>query len=817
MTKTPPSSSTPTNFLTTENGLLNHVYQEDEFLQIDIITDVPVIVEDTSKLQAASAGMEFLFKAFNYDVMTLAYTPHGRAPRVKFYAQSELQKAISEAYAASKQKLDIYFMVNEGDGSARSKNAIHTLSKFYIDADGCELSKITDYLNSINLQPHLIVESSQGRYHLYFFFEPVEKTHTTENRWSAIQEMLMRLGDPAAKPKDLGLDGSMIDYSKLLRVPGFPHPRKYSLEFPLSKVLTDSTHMPLYTLDELYTVTNAHLRTSLPPNERKDPKPDNFNFESNALIPDGERNTAIYTEAYRLAMNRPPLEAAVLFKDYVLRKVERSDTEFVCNGELTNKALECLKTAFDKKAEKAAEEEKSRVEFIKKTIEQPVVSAWHKPDSFYLNAPNEFGIVTRQMMDTAIKPSAPLSFATALTGRSILRAKDIFTPLGGSCALYTLCVADTGRGKDAPNTILQNTFNYCGYRNLIENEFISSAGIDNHLESNQGIGFWLVDEIGATMVNMQKKGAADYKTEILGKFLKLFSLGNKKGWSSPKKSNTNKKGGNKQIYIDYPRAAILGYTVPSTFNKIFTPESIDIGLLQRFIYVVVPTELPVINKTPSTRSYIHSDLFPVLEGIEHDDYGNCISKLETPEPTEINVKSKPPDRLKWTQEVEADYYDFARSLDEEGFKIISQDPERHREAALYTRIAEVSLRIATTMSVGDTLTMPIWDFAKDMMTSSLKAILQTANEHILAGKGAEVIALQETLVKKVCQMCTEKNVPHVLASTLHTAVQNKFKDSKEFHAVLNQAVEMGRLSYLDVQGARGRIGRAVRVNNVLNE
>lgn len=817
MTKTPLSSSTPTSSSVTENGLSSHDLADD-FSWFEVVTDVPKPVEDTSKLQAATDGMTFLFKAFNYSLYTLAYAPPSGAPSIHTYTPEKLSVAIEEAYAASTKKRDVYFMVNEGDGSARSQDAVISLSKFFIDADGCELSKITAYLDSINLQPHLIVETSQGRYHIYFFIDPVEPTPKNIGDWQAVQEMLMRLGDPDATPKSLGLDHTMIDYSKLLRVPGFPHPRKYTVEFPVVKVLVDETSQPNYTFQEVFDLTKASIRASLPKSARKEPRPASFLSEVDDLIPEGQRNDALHTEAYRLAMDRnTPHEAKVLFKDYVLRKIDRKDAEYIRNGEPTAKAWDCLTSALRKRAEKDAVDAQVHIETIKKTIENPVISAWHKPDSFYLNAPNDFGVVTKQMMDTAIKPSAPLAFATALTGRSILRAKDVFTPLGGSCALYTLCVADTGRGKDAPNTILQNTFNHCGYRNLIENEFISSAGIDNHLESNNGLGFWLVDEIGATMVNMQKKGAADYKTEILAKFLKLFSLGNKKGWASPKKSNTNKKGGNKQVYIDYPRAAILGYTVPATFTKIFTPESIDIGLLQRFIYVVVPTELPIINKTPSTKTYIDSELFPVLPGIEWDDDGNCIYSKEAPETTEVNVKTKPPERLRWDTTVEADYYEFARYLDEEGFKIIKHDPERYREAALYTRIAEVSLRIATTMSIGDVLTMPIWDFAKDMMTSSLKAILQTANEHILAGRGAESIALQESIVKKVCQLCAADNVPYVLASRLHTALQNKFKDSREFYAVLEQAIETGRLSSVPVKSERGRSGKAVKVNIDLNQ
>jgi len=815
MTKTPTSSSTPISSYVTENGCSDHdSLNEGEFFQFTINTpeSAPPAVDDT-KLQLATAGMTFLFNTFNYAIFTLAYKGKG-APHVVFYTKEELAKAITDAYQASKQRKNVYFMVNEGDGSARNAASIHYLSKSYIDADGCELPKILAYLETIQLTPHLITETSPGRYHIYFFFTPIEKTFSNLNRWEGVQEMLMRLGDTNAKPEDLGLDPSMTDHSKLLRVPGYPHPDKCTDTHPVVAILTDNTGLPYYTFEDLFTLTNATLRSSLPKHERKEPKPDNFSFESDAPIKDGERNFALHTEAFRLAKINTPAEALVLFKDYVFRKVERSDTEYICGSELTKKALDCLTSAFIKIEKENKEKETARIEVIKQTIEKPVTSLWHKPDSFYLNAPNDIGNITQQMMEGSIKPSAPLSFATGLTGRSIFRAKETFTPLGGSCALYTLCVADTGRGKDAPNTLLQNTFNHCGYRNLIENEFISSAGIDNHLESNQGLGFWLVDEIGSTMANMQKKGAADYKTEILAKLLKLFSLGNKQGWSSPKKSNTNKKGGNKQIYIDYPRAAILGYTVPSTFNKIFTPESIDIGLLQRFIYVVVPHELPPINESPNPRTYIQSDLFPVRPGVEFDDNGNCIYTLEASESSDVNFKSSKPPTLNWSPSVKRDFYEFAAHLDNEAFLIISEDQERYREAALYTRTAELALRIATTISVGDTLTMDVWEFGKEMMSSSLKAILDTAKEHILVGKGTPIMAMQERIVKKVCQLCIKHSKDWVFASAVHNALQNQFENSTEFYKVLNEAAKTGRV--LLIQNAGGTRGLGVKVNIDLN-
>jgi hypothetical protein len=123
-------------------------------------------------------------------------------------------------------------MVNEGDGKIhpgnklpRSQENIVNIHYLYIDTDKCPPEKVLNYLNELNIIPERIVTSSPGRKHIYIKIHPILPSENNIRRWRDVQNILMRLGNPAIinPGKDLGTDSTMTDYARLLRVPGYTH------------------------------------------------------------------------------------------------------------------------------------------------------------------------------------------------------------------------------------------------------------------------------------------------------------------------------------------------------------------------------------------------------------------------------------------------------------------------------------------------------------------------------------------------------------------------------------------------------------------
>lgn len=106
----------------------------------------------------------------------------------------------------------IFVMVNEGDGfvhdgrrTCRTNQNVFRIRAVFCDLDGAPLEPIL----KAPLEPHIIVESSPGKWHAYWL-----TSDTTLNEFKGVQQAL------AAKYSG---DKSVCDLARVMRLPGFYH------------------------------------------------------------------------------------------------------------------------------------------------------------------------------------------------------------------------------------------------------------------------------------------------------------------------------------------------------------------------------------------------------------------------------------------------------------------------------------------------------------------------------------------------------------------------------------------------------------------
>lgn len=97
----------------------------------------------------------------------------------------------------------IYVMVNAGDGSGRSAKDVRSVRALFIDTDGAP------FPTDLPLQPHLVVQSSPNKYHLYWLVNDV-----TLSDFGTLQQALA---------EHYGTDPSVRDLPRVMRLPGFYH------------------------------------------------------------------------------------------------------------------------------------------------------------------------------------------------------------------------------------------------------------------------------------------------------------------------------------------------------------------------------------------------------------------------------------------------------------------------------------------------------------------------------------------------------------------------------------------------------------------
>lgn len=118
----------------------------------------------------------------------------------------------------------VYAMINAGDGEGRTAKNVVKARALFIDTDGAP------YPADLPLKTHLVVQSSPGRYHLYWLVDGV-----TLDSFSALQEALA---------EHYGTDQGVKDLPRVMRLPGFYHRKAEPVRVELLQVNDHTPYSP---------------------------------------------------------------------------------------------------------------------------------------------------------------------------------------------------------------------------------------------------------------------------------------------------------------------------------------------------------------------------------------------------------------------------------------------------------------------------------------------------------------------------------------------------------------------------------------------
>jgi P4 family phage/plasmid primase-like protien len=103
----------------------------------------------------------------------------------------------------------VFFTVNQTDQQGRKGENITAVRAVFLDLDGAPLEPVLEAARVAGLKPHRVVETSPGKYHVYWLAEGVKPEHFS----TAQRALAMKFdGDP-----------KVCDLPRVMRVPGFLH------------------------------------------------------------------------------------------------------------------------------------------------------------------------------------------------------------------------------------------------------------------------------------------------------------------------------------------------------------------------------------------------------------------------------------------------------------------------------------------------------------------------------------------------------------------------------------------------------------------
>lgn len=130
----------------------------------------------------------------------------------------------------------VFVMVNVGDGKGRKAENAVSVRAVFLDTDGAPMEPARTML-----KPHIIVESSPGKYHLYW-----KVSDCPLDQFPATQKAI------AAK---FGGDPSVHDLSRVMRLPGFLHQKG----MPVMTRLIAADHFPPYSVAAVFSGLGLNL------------------------------------------------------------------------------------------------------------------------------------------------------------------------------------------------------------------------------------------------------------------------------------------------------------------------------------------------------------------------------------------------------------------------------------------------------------------------------------------------------------------------------------------------------------------------------
>jgi Protein of unknown function (DUF3987)/RepB DNA-primase from phage plasmid len=166
---------------------------------------------DTSTLIDQSEAARFLCaldpKVVHFTFQTFDDNSDLKRDKLAKKLHGTLQKRWPELVDLSQRGAGIFVTINETDLKGREAENIVRVRALFVDLDGSSLDAI---LNDNNIPaPHIIIESSDGKFHVYWMVSNVPL-----KAFRSLQKFLIARFDADKKVHDL---------PRVLRVPGFPH------------------------------------------------------------------------------------------------------------------------------------------------------------------------------------------------------------------------------------------------------------------------------------------------------------------------------------------------------------------------------------------------------------------------------------------------------------------------------------------------------------------------------------------------------------------------------------------------------------------
>jgi hypothetical protein len=411
-------------------------------------------------------------------------------------------------------------------------------------------------------------------------------------------------------------------------------------------------------------------------------------------------------------------------------------------------------------------------EFIKSWTPEDNLEPESEPDSEpeseipteLLAVPGLVGEIARFIEDSALRPQPAMALAAGLTLVGTAAGRCILGPTRSGTALYIICLAGTGVGKDHPRDMIIEIMKKAEMSYHIGPEqFMSMPAMINYMK-RQPLSLCVQDEFGSYLKRINSKSASGFEHTLIATM--------QKAWSSTSSTlMTPEWAQTPSEMICAPSMSMLCFSTPDQFFEAMQSKDIISGYLNRNI-VLETLSRPPEQKPLADKTKIPSSITRKLMNIyQRRNAGGNAGFLSTASPDFMCLNIEPA--------AEALRTTFVRKVDR-----IDDDLARD----LMVRTPEIAIRLATIVTVGlglDCIHAAEMKWAIAFAEWTGERLVDLARSHIA---DSENQAVANEIMRIVKRKATKAN-PWVKQVIISQALKHKYKrrDLEDIYKGLREA------------------------------
>lgn len=689
-----------------------------------------------------------------------------------------------------KHKKEVFLLINEGDGEIkpgkkipRSQENVIALDSLFIDTDEVPFSEVKAFLQAHQIKPHLIVATSPGRYHLYIFLDkirpedmPPQKWRQAIRQWKQLQQSLAHLGKPQAQA-----DKSMMDESRVLRVPGFHHLKNPEAPFPC-EIVKVYQHQR-YSLDEIQSLLGQDLILQETPAQSQNGIHKSYQLPTSKVGEGNRHHELMRFLGSILSKGVDPEIARLACTQFITEHFEQSATFLTGDRKAEiDKAIEWKLGELEKENQAAKRE---ACEFAIENGQKPAAHKFDLPQNFYLKAPSFLGEVLNEIESTARYVLPESSLCGALSLLALAKGERFrLHKVGSPPCLYICFFGPTGSGKNNSKLFLRQSASEIGLDDQLVSGIRGGTGLLMDLQRSQSALSVILDEARHFLSSHSNKDAQSHERTAATHLLQLYS-----DYDSPSVNlGSATTRGAENITLEYPHLNILCFGTNDVLQDAFTKQSVASGFLQRFI--VVSSHVVKKIKNQNRKDFnLPSNIRKILQSFQAfpgDEQVRRVHKFESPAVFKRLEEFQDEMDRRWEDEV---------NNNKSGLE------------GIYSRAFEQVGRMCCCMAV-DKVTMEMADFAIAFIESRTEALIAACSEEFNTPTYAKELDELEQFVlnnRNNENWCTYRKIIHGF----------KVRDADKLKKLLALGVEANRLevNYKYRKGdSKGKAGTAYTVN-----